>query len=57
MHLKRFLAATAIATTLSAGSSALYAQGIITGSLSGTVQDPTGAIVPRCADYRGGPCY
>ena len=46
MSLKRFFAACAISVSLGFGVPALYAQGIVTGSVTGTIQDPTGAVVP-----------
>ena len=46
MKLKNFLAACVFTLSLGAGATRLHAQGIITGQLSGTVQDPTGAVVP-----------
>ena len=46
MSLKKYFAACAISISLGFGVPALYAQGIVTGSVTGTIQDPTGAVVP-----------
>jgi outer membrane receptor protein involved in Fe transport len=46
MSLKKYFAACAVSMSLGLGVPALHAQGIVTGSVSGTVQDPTGAVVP-----------
>ncbi len=46
MSLKKNLALAAVSLSFALGSPMLHAQGIITGSLTGTVLDPTGAVVP-----------
>ena len=49
MYLKRSISASLVALSLSVAATTLHAQGIITGSLSGIVQDPTGAVVPNAS--------
>ncbi len=46
MHWKNHLAASLVALSMSFGASALHAQGIVTGQIAGTIQDPTGAVIP-----------
>lgn len=46
MRLKNLLALCVVSMSLGIGATTLHAQGIVTGQLTGTVQDPTGAVVP-----------
>ena len=46
MPLKKDLAAAIFTLSLGLGATPLLAQGIVTGSLAGTVQDSTGAVIP-----------
>jgi hypothetical protein len=46
MSLKKYFATCAVSISLGFGIPALHAQGIVTGSVTGTIQDPTGAVVP-----------
>jgi hypothetical protein len=46
MFSKKYLSASLVAAAIGFGATALHAQGIITGSLTGVVQDSTGAVVP-----------
>ena len=46
MYLKKVFAVSLVAISLGIGAPTLRAQGIITGSVTGTVQDSTGAVIP-----------
>ena len=45
----RIIAAPLLASALALGSASAFAQGIITGSVNGTVADPSGALVPNAS--------
>jgi hypothetical protein len=46
MRFRNLFAASLLAISLGAGATSLRAQGIVTGTVSGTVQDSTGAVIP-----------
>lgn len=46
MRLKNCFAVCVLSLSLGFGATALHGQGIVTGSLTGTVQDPSGAVIP-----------
>ncbi len=46
MTVTKFIAVCLFSLSLGLGGAAMHAQGIITGSMTGSVQDPTGAVVP-----------